>query len=156
MLKILLNIFTHSLTMAIGFVLGIYLLPILIAPEPPSLRIMTNEAGEFKYYGTFVRELEDSDLLHWGDGEVSISDSHVVFKGRLAPGPDYRLYFSPRYLETEVDFVGTRPAMAYAGDVKTFENFIVKIPGDLDIEKYNTVIVWCESFGQFITAAKYR
>jgi hypothetical protein len=24
------------------------------------------------------------------------------------------------------------------------------------LENYNTVIVWCESFGEFITAAKYR
>jgi hypothetical protein len=23
-------------------------------------------------------------------------------------------------------------------------------------QAYNTVIVWCESFGQFITAARYR
>jgi hypothetical protein len=24
------------------------------------------------------------------------------------------------------------------------------------LKNYNTVIVWCESFGEFITAAKYR
>ena len=26
----------------------------------------------------------------------------------------------------------------------------------IDIERYTTVIVWCESFSQFISAAKYR
>jgi hypothetical protein len=26
----------------------------------------------------------------------------------------------------------------------------------IDVSSYNTVIVWCESFGQFITAAKYQ
>lgn len=103
-----------------------------------------------------MRELEDSDLFHWGDGEVSISSSHVMFQGRLAPGPDYRLYFSPEYLETEADFLRLQPNMQQAGDVKTFNNFIVQIPDSIDIEQYNTVIVWCERFGQFISAAKYR
>lgn len=42
------------------------------------------------------------------------------------------------------------------GDVKTFENFIVEVPASVDVAKYNTVVVWCEAFSQFITAAKYR
>jgi len=40
--------------------------------------------------------------------------------------------------------------------VKTFENFIVAVPESVDPAACNTVIVWCESFGQFITAAQYR
>jgi hypothetical protein len=46
--------------------------------------------------------------------------------------------------------------MARVGDVKTFENFIVPVPKGIDPAAYRAVIVWCESFGQFITAAKYR
>jgi hypothetical protein len=30
------------------------------------------------------------------------------------------------------------------------------MPPGTDLAAYNTVIVWCESFGQFITGAKYR
>ena len=41
-------------------------------------------------------------------------------------------------------------------DVKTFENCVVAVPASIDPAKYTAVIVWCESFGQFITAAKYR
>ncbi len=44
--------------------------------------------------------------------------------------------------------------MARIGDVRTFENFVVRIPDSIDVSSYITVIVWCESFGQFITAAK--
>ncbi|MBP8310136.1 MAG: DM13 domain-containing protein, partial [Burkholderiaceae bacterium] len=36
------------------------------------------------------------------------------------------------------------------------ENFVVDVPPSVDIEKHSAVIVWCESFGQFITAARYR
>jgi hypothetical protein len=40
--------------------------------------------------------------------------------------------------------------------VKTFDNFVIELPAGTDPALYNTVIVWCESFGQFITAAQYR
>jgi len=40
--------------------------------------------------------------------------------------------------------------------VKTFENFVVALPAEIDPARFNTVIVWCESFRQFITAARYR
>jgi len=76
--------------------------------------------------------------------------------GRLAPGPDYKLYLSPEFVETEADFARLKARMMRVGDVKTFENFVVRVPESVDISRYNTVIVWCESFGQFITAAKYR
>jgi len=32
----------------------------------------------------------------------------------------------------------------------------VQVPPGIDVGKYTTVIVWCESFSQFITAAQYR
>ena len=46
--------------------------------------------------------------------------------------------------------------MARIGDVRTFENFVVPVPEGIDPVADNTVIVWCESFGEVITAAKYR
>jgi hypothetical protein len=46
--------------------------------------------------------------------------------------------------------------MQRVGDVKTFNNFIVKLPGDVDPAKFTSVIIWCETFEQFITAGKYR
>ena len=46
--------------------------------------------------------------------------------------------------------------MVRVGDVKTFENFVVPVPAGIEPAKFSTVIVWCETFSQFITAAKYR
>jgi hypothetical protein len=40
--------------------------------------------------------------------------------------------------------------------VKTFKNFLVPMPEAVNPSDYNTVIVWCETFNQFITAAQYR
>ncbi len=46
--------------------------------------------------------------------------------------------------------------MQRVGDVKTFDHFIVPVPAGIDPGRYTTVIVWCETFGQFISAARYR
>jgi hypothetical protein len=46
--------------------------------------------------------------------------------------------------------------MQRVGDVRTFQNFLVPVPDGVDPARYSAVIVWCERFGQFITAAKYR
>ncbi|NNJ66306.1 MAG: DM13 domain-containing protein, partial [Xanthomonadales bacterium] len=108
------------------------------------------------YTAEFRRGLEDSDFLHWGEGTVYVHDDRVAFEGALAPGPDYRLYFSPQWVETEQDFLRLKSTMVEAGDVKTFENFMVSLPPGLDPGEFNTVVVWCESFRQFITAGQYR
>jgi hypothetical protein len=46
--------------------------------------------------------------------------------------------------------------MVRVGDVKTFENFVVSVPAGVDTTNFSTVIIWCETFNEFITAAKYR
>jgi hypothetical protein len=156
MKKWLMSGITHTVALAIGFAAGIYALPILIAPSAPSATDINAQAGGAEFTGQFRRDLKDSDLLHWGEGTVSISRRSIVLMGRIAPGPDYKLYLSPEFVETEADFLRLKPAMARVGDVKTFDNFIVPVPESVNPANYNTVIVWCETFSQFITAAKYR
>lgn len=147
---------THAIALAAGFGLGVYFLPILTAPAAPSAVEVSAATGKAAFKGEFRRDLKDSDLLHWGVGTVSVSGSAIALMGRVAPGPDYKLYLSPEFVETEADFKRLKPKMARVGEVKTFENFIVPLPAGIDPAAYNTVIVWCESFSQFISAARYR
>lgn len=147
---------THAGALVLGIGLGIYLLPILTAPAAPSATEVTAAAGKAEFKGEFRRDLKGSDFLHWGEGTVSVSRSAIALMGKIAPGPDYKLYLSPEFVDTEADFNRLKARMARVGDVKTFENFIVPLPADIDPQAYTTVIVWCESFGQFITAARYR
>ena len=139
-----------------GFGLGIYLLPILIAPDPPTTAQVREQADDARFAGRFRRNLEDSDALHWGEGAVIIGRNAIALEGRLAPGPDYRLYLSPEFIETETDFNRLKPSMTEVGRISTFQNFVVALPPTIDPAEYSAVIVWCESFGQFITAAEYR
>ena len=103
-----------------------------------------------------MRDLKGSDILHWGEGTVYVSRTAISLIGRLAPGPDYKLYLSPEYVETEADFLRLKPGMIRVGEVRTFDNFIVPLSDNIDPNEFNTVIVWCESFGEFITAARYK
>ena len=156
MQRFLLLALTHAAALGAGFALGIYALPILTAPPAPSAGEVGAAAGGAQFRGEFRRDLKDSDLLHWGEGTVSVSAAAIALMGRIAPGPDYKLYLSPEFVETEADFLRLKPRMARVGDVKTFENFIVPVPAGIDPQAYTTAIVWCESFSQFITAARYR
>lgn len=156
MKKLPLLVVSHLAAVAVGFASGVYLLPILIAPAAPTSAQVAGVARAAAYRGEFRRDLKDSDPLHWGEGVVSVGGRSIALAGRLAPGPDYKLYLSPEFVETEADFARLKPRMARVGDVRTFENFVVAVPEPVDVSAYNTVIVWCESFSQFITAARYR
>ncbi|MBV7300185.1 DM13 domain-containing protein [Enterovibrio paralichthyis] len=148
--------FTHLFTLIIGFAAGIYALPILIAPEGPSVEVIETSNNNATFTGEFRKDLIDSDTFHWGEGVVTISPDTISLIGELAPGPDYKLYLSPQFVETEADFNRLKPQMQRVGDVKTFENFLVNVPQNIDPAQYNTVVIWCESFGEFITAARYQ
>jgi hypothetical protein len=149
-------VFSHLAVLVAGFALGIYVLPILTAPPAPTGTDIAVLMGPASWTAQFRRDLKDSDPLHYGEGTVSIGSKSISLVGKLAPGPDYKLYLSPEFVETEADFKRLKPQMQRVGDVKTFNNFVVLVPEGVDPARYNAVIVWCESFGQFITAAKYK
>ena len=155
-MKPLLLIASHLLTLVFGFAGGVYVLPILIAPEAPTQQAIEANNPTALWTATFRRDLKDSDALHWGEGAVSIGPQTISLVGKLAPGPDYKLYLSPEFVQTEADFKRLKPQMLRVGDVKTFNGFIVEVPAGIDVRDYNTVVIWCEAFDQFISAAEYQ
>ena len=155
-MKWLVLIATHAVVAGIGFALGIYTLPILTAPDGPTETQVQTAAGDAEFTAEFVRDLEDSDALHWGEGQLYVGQDSIAFEGSLAPGPDYRLYLSPEFVETEADFEALKSSMVEVGSVRTFENFMLAVPDSIDTSEYSTAIVWCEAFGEFITAGEYQ
>lgn len=152
----LLLLASHAAVAGLGFSGGIYVLPILTAPAAPAVADVQAATAQPLFTGQFQRGLKGSDALHWGEGQVAIAAEAIGFTGRLAPGPDYKLYLSPEFVETEADFLRLKSRMVRVGDIKTFENFVVPLPPGIQPAQYTAVIVWCETFGQFITAARYR
>ena len=155
-MKLIRILVTHAIALALGFALGIYLLPVLIAPPAPSDAEVSSSAQGAVFSGRFTRDLPGSDLLHWGEGEVSISPTRIAFMGSIAPGPDYQLYLTRELVLTEADFLPVKQDAARIGAVRTFDNFILDIPPGVDPADYKALVVWCETFSEFITAAAYR
>ena len=147
---------THGVMLAAGFALGIYLLPIITAPPSPDQAMLDESARSALYTAEFRRDLKGSDFLHWGEGTLSVSADRIAHRGSLAPGPDYKLYLVPEFVEDEEQFEAVRGSAIRLGDIKTFDGFLVDVPPNVDIEAYTTVLVWCETFGEFISAARYR
>jgi hypothetical protein len=155
-MKRLLLAASHIVALLVGFGLGVYALPILIAPDQPTANEVQAAATGASFQGRFRRGLKDSDVLHWGEGAITVGARSIGLVGEIAPGPDYKLYLSPSFVETEADFKRLKAQMVRVGDVKTFKNFIVPVPAGIEVGRYNTVVIWCETFSQFITAAQYR
>ncbi|MEZ0306486.1 MAG: DM13 domain-containing protein [Ramlibacter sp.] len=156
MKKTSLLVASHALVLGVGVALGIYLLPILAAPPAPSDAEVKSASAGATFRGEFKRSLPGSDALHWGEGTVAVGPEAVSLMGRVAPGPAYKLYLVPEFVDTPEAFKRVKAQSKVVGDVKTFENFIVPLPAGTDLGHYKAVVIWCESFSQFITAAQYR
>jgi len=143
-----------------GFGLGVYFLPILVEQEGAALETLMQAQQFAEKSGTFTRDLRGSDRLHWGEGVITLSreaDGHyLTLDGEVSPGPDYRLYLTDGLVEDEAAFLAVKAQSAYIGEVKAFTNFRLAVPPSIDVARYGAVIVWCERFGEFITAAELQ
>ena len=154
--KIILLISSYIIVFVLGLGLGIYLLPILTSPKSVNIDKIIKLEKNALYKTVFVRDLKGSDLFHWGEADVSMSKNEIIVNGSIAPGPDYKLYLTKEFVEQEEEFLSIKDNSRYVAEVKTFKNFVITVPEDIDINDYNTIVIWCESFSEFITAAKYK
>ena len=156
MFRLVRFLLTHGIALALGFALGIYLLPILVAPETPSDNEVAVSSQQAIFSGEFRKNLPGSDFVHWGEGTFSISKNQISFMGTLAPGPDYQLYLTRDLALTEQEFLLIKDQSAKIGSVMTFDNFILNLPENINPANFKAIIIWCETFGEFITAASYQ
>lgn len=155
-MKKLLLLISHLLFLCIGFAAGVYVLPILTQPPAPNEQQIGEVASKALYTGHFKRDLKGSDALHYGDGTLYVGEQAISFDGVVSPGPDYRLYLSPVFVETKADFLANKRDMKQVGEVRTFNDFMVSLPDDINPADFNTAIIWCEAFSMFITAGRYQ
>lgn len=147
---------SHLLVACLGFALGVYLLPILTAPPDPPAAAVTEMIDAAKYRSSFRRNLPGSDALHWAEGTVAVSPGRIAFDGKMAPGPDYKVYLTREYVDTIDGFLRIKDQSRRVGEAKSFKRLSLELPADVDVEDYTTVVVWCETFSKFISAAQYR
>lgn len=146
---------THLVSVLIGFALGIYMLPILTAsPATDVTDLVEMQASGPRYEAYFSRDRQDSDFFHWGEGVMRFYEDMIIFEGEIAPGPDYRLYLTPKYVESEKDFLSIKAQSKQIAHIKSFNGFALDINTRLSDTDYDSVVIWCETFRQFISSAK--
>ena len=136
-----------------GFVTGIYTLPIIMQPPESSHAEILAISQAATYKGQFKKGLKDSDALHYATGEIYFTDNHIAFVGEIAPGPDYRLYLAKTFIETEADFKAQKHTMVEIANINQFSQFVLPKYRQVDLAQFHSVIIWCEHFEQFISAA---
>jgi hypothetical protein len=138
----------------VGFALGVYFLPILTAKDGLDRAALAQLEASAERRGTFTRDLAGSDAFHWGEGVVHVSRQRVWLDGRIAPGPDYRLYLTPEFVEDEAGFLGIKARSVDIGPVKAFTNFDLAVPPGVNVGDFPALLIWCEAFAEFFTAAR--
>ena len=108
----------------IGFGLGVYFLPILTAEKGLDKASITASSDSSLHRSTFVRDLPGSNGLHWGDGAIVVNADRIWFDGKVAPGPDYRLCLTPKYVETGPRFQTIKAQSLQIGPIIAFGQFI--------------------------------
>ena len=74
-----------------------------------------------------------------------MSDSQIWLDGKIAPGPDYRLYLIPEFVETEDDFIAIKDQEVEVAMIKAFENFAVDALSHIAVQDYPALLIWCEA-----------
>ena len=141
-----------------GFLLGVYTLPIVVEwRHGVQERALTPEESEGDLRGAFDRNSPGSDPLHWGEGQVRVSDGSLVFEEdvRLSPGPDYRIYLSKRFAQTREEFLEIKPEAVEVAALEVFSGPLTfPVPPEVDPDVYDNVIVWCEAFAMYIASTR--
>ena len=156
MLKALLIFIIALAIFSAGFMAGIYSLPILTEQPAPEIKTLEQHQTRALFSAEFKPDLKGSDRLHYGDGMVYLTNDAISMQGTLSPGPDYQLYLSRNFIDNEADFLAQKGTMQRVAGVRSFNGFKLVVPQGIDVSDYNTVVIWCESFEEFITAAQYQ
>ncbi len=158
MKKIIFALFFLAIGFGAGFAGGIYTLPIFIEKFGESQVFSdVTPAQDTDPIGQFDRNSPGSDALHWGEGTVRVSNGKLIFEEnvKLAPGPDYRIFLSKKFADTKNDFEEIRHEAVEIAKLRTFSGPLeFDLPGDLNPDVYDNVVIWCQTFSMYIASAR--
>ena len=107
--------------------------------------------------GAFDRNSPGSDALHWGEGTIRLSGGKLVFEDdvALAPGPDYRIYMTTKFVDNRDDFKRIKPQAIEISKLRVFSGPLeFDLPPEFNATEFDNVIVWCEAFSMYIASAR--
>ena len=83
-----------------------------------------------------------------------VSLGRIWLDGAIAPWPDYRLYLIPSFADDEASFLAIKDRAVHIAEINAFTKFSVMVLAHADVSAFPAVLIWCEAFGEFITAAE--
>lgn len=137
-----------------GFAGGIFVFPFLFPPPPVNETVNSSTSIEIVASGTFIHA-NPSDPVHYGKGRVSVYRNlvHLESDFEVGPGPKFHVYLvpdaniTPQTRVQDTMFVDLGRLKAFTGS----QNY--PIPDGVDLERYKSVVIWCEQFNVLVSPA---
>jgi hypothetical protein len=137
-----------------GFAAGIFFFPYLFPPPPAAEQLTEADRSALVATGNFIHA-DPSDPVHYGAGKVSVYERTVFLEPdfEVGPGPKYHVYLVPKEnIRQSADVRGTM--FVDLGQLRAFKGSQrFAIPAGIDLAKYPSVVIWCETFGVLISPA---
>ena len=135
--------------------------PFIFPPAEVNEQITDGNNKQVVLSGTFIHP-NPSDPVHWGTGNVAVyrqtgvDEIFLEETFEVGPGPDFHLYLSTgRDITSNTDFKNAKNFEL--GKLKSFRGSqVYPVPGNIDTDSIQSVVVWCKAFGQLITSAELR
>ena len=137
-----------------GVALGFFLFPYVFPPPKASDELTASEKTSIVATGTFIHA-DPNDPVHYGKGKVTLYRKtlflHEGFE--VGPGPKYHVYLVPKeQIRTSDDVKDTM--FVDLGRLKSFKGSQkFAVPNGMDLNKFSSVVIWCEAFGVLISPA---
>ena len=84
---------------------------------------------------------------------VLVNADRILLDSNVAKEADYRLYLTPKYVETGSWFQMIKIQSQRIGTIRVGESFSLNLPEEVDTKSYQAVLMQFEAIGQFIVAA---
>jgi hypothetical protein len=151
---ILIFLFGGALGTVFGLGLGFFLFPFVFPPPPGTDQLLESERGRPVATGMFIHA-DPSDPIHYGKGKVSLYERTLFLEPdfEVGPGPAFHVYLVPKEkIRASGDlgdamFVDLGRLRAFKGSQR------YAIPSGLTLNRYQSVVIWCERFGVLISPA---
>jgi hypothetical protein len=132
-----------------------FLFPPPVVAEKAPAAATASQVGTFQ----FDEKAPGRDLVHWanGTGGVYRADGATVIRFgedfTAGPGPNYWVYLNTGPVLDTASFKADKGRVRIA-QLKSFsggQNYV--LPPDVDLGRFHTVTIWCESFSVYIGSA---